>query len=673
MKRTLLLFLVSLLGLSSGFAQQSTDARRAIVPALVKFSGIASDSSGKPFKGFAGITFAIYRDQEGGAPPWLETQSVALDKSGSYTVSLGITKAEGIPADIFTSGEAKWLGVQVEGQAEQPRVLLLSVPYAMKAADAETIGGLPPSAFVLAVPGSTPSAAVNAASLGSTASAAPPPATITGSGTANFLPLFTGAATIGNSALFQSGTGTSSKIGINTSTPAATLDVKGTTNVEGLLTLPATGAATSTGGKASQPQDLVASSFSSSTSAAVNQTFQWKAEAAGNNTATPSGTLNLLFGSGTTAPTETGLKLSSKGLFTFATGQTFPGAGTITGVTAGTGLTGGGTTGSVSLNLDTTKVPLLASANTFNAGQTVKGNLTLSGSGNGLVFADGSKQTTAASGGCGTVTSVALSAPSSDFTVTGSPTTKAGTLGLGWTVAPTSANAANAIVKRNSGGNFATNSVTASSLISSAVTATTITAGTLNVTSLNPSGTISVVTSNANAIVGNSSALNATTIYGRASASTGSGWRVAGVVDSSDGVAKGTYGVALANFGNTEGVNGVSLSGTGLGVVGQGGSNIFSSQATGNLGVWTIGVLGDTSLPNGIGVLGTTDNGYGVVGINNDSFYNAGLFMNNADGPVLAAVGYINGVYIDSNGNLEADGTITAAVKNFRIDHPARS
>jgi hypothetical protein len=449
--------------------------------------------------------------------------------------------------------------------------------------------------------------------------------------------------------------------------------VKGTTNVEGLLTLPATGAATSTGGKASQPQDLVASSFSSSTSAAVNQTFQWKAEAAGNNTATPSGTLNLLFGSGTTAPTETGLKLSSKGLFTFATGQTFPGAGTITGVTAGTGLTGGGTTGSVSLNLDTTKVPLLASANTFNAGQTVKGNLTLSGSGNGLVFADGSKQTTAASGGCGTVTSVALSAPSSDFTVTGSPTTKAGTLGLGWTVAPTSANAANAIVKRNSGGNFATNSVTASSLISSAVTATTITAGTLNVTSLNPSGTISVVTSNANAIVGNSSALNATTIYGRASASTGSGWRVAGVVDSSDGVAKGTYGVALANFGNTEGVNGVSLSGTGLGVVGQGGSNIFSSQATGNLGVWTIGVLGDTSLPNGIGVLGTTDNGYGVVGINNDSFYNAGLFMNNADGPVLAAVGYINGVYIDSNGNLEADGTITAAVKNFRIDHPARS
>ncbi len=42
------------------------------------------------------------------------------------------------------------MGVSVNGEQEQPRVLLLSVPYALKAADAETIGGLPPSAFVLA-------------------------------------------------------------------------------------------------------------------------------------------------------------------------------------------------------------------------------------------------------------------------------------------------------------------------------------------------------------------------------------------------------------------------------------------------------------------------------------------------------------------------------------------
>jgi hypothetical protein len=47
------------------------------------------------------------------------------------------------------------------------------------------------------------------------------------------------------------------------------------------------------------------------------------------------------------------------------------GTGTITGVTAGTDLTGGGTGGNVTLNLDTTKVPLLAAANTFTAGQLI--------------------------------------------------------------------------------------------------------------------------------------------------------------------------------------------------------------------------------------------------------------------------------------------------------------
>jgi hypothetical protein len=65
----------------------------------------------------------------------------------------------------------------------------------------------------------------------------------------------------------------------------------------------------------------------------------------------PTGTLNLLYGSGTAGPVETGLKINNKGVFSFAAGQTFPGSGTITGVTAGTGLSGGGTTGNLTLSL----------------------------------------------------------------------------------------------------------------------------------------------------------------------------------------------------------------------------------------------------------------------------------------------------------------------------------
>jgi len=52
-------------------------------------------------------------------------------------------------------------------------------------------------------------------------------------------------------------------------------------------------------------------------------------------------------------PAETGLKLSNKGLFSFANGQTFPGTGTLTGVTtsSGSGLSGGGTGGTLNLSL----------------------------------------------------------------------------------------------------------------------------------------------------------------------------------------------------------------------------------------------------------------------------------------------------------------------------------
>ncbi len=55
------------------------------------------------------------------------------------------------------------------------------------------------------------------------------------------------------------------------------------------------------------------------------------------------------------------------------------GTGTVTGVTAGTDLTGGGSGGNVTLNLDVTKVPQLNAANTFNANQTLNGHLTMMG------------------------------------------------------------------------------------------------------------------------------------------------------------------------------------------------------------------------------------------------------------------------------------------------------
>jgi hypothetical protein len=377
-----LLFAWLCLGLatvSSLAAQQSNQDASASIPHLIRFSGVLKDGEGKPAKGTVGVTFAFYKEQQGGTPLWMESQDVTPDATGRYSVMLGATKSDGLPEQLFISKEARWLSVEAQSLPAPARVLLLSVPYALKAADAETIGGLPPSAFALAAP---PITSATPAPAASTSNVLPASSSVTTSGgTGNFIALFSSATDIENSAVSQTGSGSTAKIGINTTAPASTLDVKGTATVRGTFSLPATGVATATGGKSSQPANLAASVFNSSSSAAVAQTFQFKAEPTGNNTTAPSGTLNFLYGAGTSAPAETGLKIKSNGQITFAAGQTFPGTGngTITGVTAGTDLTGGGVGGVPTLNLDTTKVPQLNSANTFTANQAVTGNLSATG------------------------------------------------------------------------------------------------------------------------------------------------------------------------------------------------------------------------------------------------------------------------------------------------------
>jgi hypothetical protein len=178
----------------------------------------------------------------------------------------------------------------------------------------------------------------------------PPPAgAVTGTGTVNFLPLWDSTSDIVSSIVFQSGTGSTAKIGFNTTTPAATLDVKGTETVRGILTLPSTGTATSASAFNSQPITIASSVFNSGTGTAVAQNFRLLSEPTGNDTSTASGTLNLQFASGANSFVETGLKIASNGQITFATGQTFPG------------------------------VPLLNGANTFAGNQTVNGNINATG------------------------------------------------------------------------------------------------------------------------------------------------------------------------------------------------------------------------------------------------------------------------------------------------------
>jgi len=452
-------------------ASEAVTAPTPVIPQQVRYAGTLPTRSGDTVE----AVFNIYASAEGGEPLWTETQHISVDRDGAYTVLLGSASQAGLPQTLFAGGAARWLGVSVERAPEQTRVLLSSVPYAMKSADAQALAGHPAGDFVTQQQFSlfaqqqqeqhpqTP--AMNFQPLTS--------GTITGSGTAGNIAQFTGANTIGNSVLTQSGT----SIGLNTTTPATTLDVNGTSTFRGLLTLPALGTATTSAAQHSQQLqwdasvwsttagaavspiyklyegpvnnntaspsgdllftyqvgtgtpstilyvtpngaltsyggftdtnasvatasaglnspafEFAGSAYSSTTSSAVAQKFSLEAVATGNDTTTPSANFSLLYGAGSAAPTATGFSIAHNGIVNFATGQTFPGTGSITGITTTSPLTGSGTSGSVALGLNTSTLettlnsvyPQLSTSNTFTSGASFAGPLSVSASGSGV-------------------------------------------------------------------------------------------------------------------------------------------------------------------------------------------------------------------------------------------------------------------------------------------------
>lgn len=315
------LVLITTSALAQSTAGTSTASDFSVsIPPFVNFSGVLTDVSGKPLAGRIEITFSLFKDREGGDPLWTETQNVEADQSGHYTATLGANTSSGLSPAVFAAGEAHWLEVHALGQTEQPRILLMSVPYALKAADAETIGGLPPSAFVLADGTKAALAGGSVATPGTVADVT------TSGGTANQLAKFDASADIASSIVTDTGT----RIGINTLAPVATLDVNGSVNVRGGFILPAVGAATATTGLPSRALSQIASVFNTTTGKAEGQLFQWQVEPVENDTSAPSAVLSLRTSQNGNAAADTGFKINEGGIITFANGQAFPG-GTISG------------------------------------------------------------------------------------------------------------------------------------------------------------------------------------------------------------------------------------------------------------------------------------------------------------------------------------------------------
>jgi hypothetical protein len=124
------------LGAVSILAGLLTQAQ-AGVPSLVNYQGFLTNENGDPLPGPVSLAFAVFADSTGGASLWGPSQydNVPL-QDGVFHVILGAVTP--LPQALFT-GAILWLETSVNGSPVLPRRKLVSVPYSLRAAVADSI------------------------------------------------------------------------------------------------------------------------------------------------------------------------------------------------------------------------------------------------------------------------------------------------------------------------------------------------------------------------------------------------------------------------------------------------------------------------------------------------------------------------------------------------------
>jgi len=113
-------------------------APAGIVSDTISYQGRLLDGSGNPVDGRRTMDFRLYEDASGGMPLWSQALDVTVE-DGLFNVGLTVDPAH-------FDGRALWLGVQVQGDAQEmtPRQPLLPIPYALSLRPGAAISGTLP-------------------------------------------------------------------------------------------------------------------------------------------------------------------------------------------------------------------------------------------------------------------------------------------------------------------------------------------------------------------------------------------------------------------------------------------------------------------------------------------------------------------------------------------------
>jgi hypothetical protein len=361
---TLLLLLTLFCGLRLlGQVQAGTPANDAApkssVPLFVKFSGTLLELNDAPLSGSQSVVFSLYEQQIGGTPLWSETQTILPSNQGTFTVLLGSKSSLGIPASTFASGLPRWAGITPNDGVERPRVALVSVPYALKAVDADTLGGMGPDQFV------------SVQQLGSILSGLKfphpnpirPIVTIPIAAAPGRLPSFEAMSPIGPSFVSDATSGPPFQVASASIVPSLNADLlHGLTDAAfakisqgnvfsqmqslgGGLDLPASSPETDAPNLVdSSSLNFDSSSTDSQTYAKTTQRFSWVSEPTPGPSGSPSARLSLSFSTNGSRPLPTGLSINADGTISFSPAQQLliSGTGSIGPSTGGAGPGPGG-------------------------------------------------------------------------------------------------------------------------------------------------------------------------------------------------------------------------------------------------------------------------------------------------------------------------------------------
>lgn len=203
------------------------------IPTTINYQGVLKDASGTTVpNGDYILTFKFYNSESGGSALWTETKPINLI-DGIFSSQLGDVTP--LPIPIFF--EQLWLAISIGSGSElTPRIALTSVPYcflSMNVPDSsinsakiplgqvvKSLNGFKDNINLIAGSNITITPSGNNLTISSIGDGT---GTIGGSGTANYLPRFSGETTIANSIIYQTG----GNLGIGTTNPTVKFELAG--------------------------------------------------------------------------------------------------------------------------------------------------------------------------------------------------------------------------------------------------------------------------------------------------------------------------------------------------------------------------------------------------------------------------------------------------------------